>query len=80
MLKTTAYVMLISLVIGVLLQILFPEILLMELKNNIYNLQNNSEIKGNIFAVGFGFPIIISVITGLTSETLIRSLKNYRRK
>lgn len=78
--KTTAYVMLTSLIVGVLLQIFFPEIILLELKNNIYNLPNISGIKGNIFATGFGFPVTISVITGLTTETLIWAFKNYRKK
>jgi hypothetical protein len=80
MFKTTAYVMLISLVVGILLEILFPEILLFEFKNNVNNLPNISEFKGSVYAVGFWFPVLISAIAGFLSETYIRFSKNYRRK
>ena len=76
--KTTAYIMIISLVAGIVLEILFPEILFFEFKNRINNL-GISEIKGSAYAVGFGFPVLIASFTGFLSEIVIRLSKNYRK-
>ncbi len=78
--KTTAYIMIISLIAGVLLEVLFPQILFFEFKNNINNLSTINGIKGSVYAVGFWFPVLISGILGFLSETLIRLSKNYRKK
>ena len=78
--KTIAYRMLISLLVGVLLEILFPQILVYEFKNNINYVSNVSEFKGSIYANGFWFPILIMILAGLLSETFIRLSRNYRKK
>jgi hypothetical protein len=77
--KITAHVMIISLVVGILLEIIFPQILFFEFKNNIKNLLYVNVFKGSVYAVGFWFPVLISAVAGFLSETFIRLLKNYRK-
>lgn len=78
--KLTAYTMIIGLIVGILFEVLFPQILFFEFKNNINNLSNISGIKGSVYTVGFWFPVFISIVAGLLSEIYIKLFKNYRQK